>query len=337
MMQSDLVERLCRQSVLKHYDAYADIEWDAPENRIDATDPRWELIADDMLGATAWYRDQPQPTRARLGLHLIVSAMKTGAQFEGVLKAGLLEFAATRPDGSLDKRYALHELIEEIHHVLMFNEFVRRSGLPASGIPKRLRPITRRISRLGSAFPALFFIFVLGGEDPIDHVQRQVLASGRTVHPLLRRVIQIHVTEEARHLAFARDYLRRHVPALSSVKRAALAAAAPVILGPMARMMLLPSAEILATYGIPSAVIEEAYTKNPRNKQRVLDSLANIRELLVELGVVPAPARSLWRLLGLWSSTDPAHENELEHVNGPEPENQFTDPPTMTARSGGSR
>jgi hypothetical protein len=297
---NELVERLCRQSVAKNYDPYVDIDWDAPEHRIDPTDPRWELACEELLGATAWYRAQAQPARARLGLHLIVSAMKTGAEFEHVLKAGLLEFAATLPVGSPDKRYALHELIEETNHVLMFNEFVHRSGLPAGGIPRHLRPIARRIAGLGSSFPELFFVFVLGGEDPIDHVQRQALARDRPVHPLLRRIMQIHVTEEARHLAFARDYLRRHVPRLSTAKKVALSAAAPVILAKMARLMLRPSAQLVATYEIPPAVIDEAYTKNPTNRQRTLDALSEVRDLLGDLGAIPAPARALWRFLSIW-------------------------------------
>ena len=88
-----LVARLSRQSVDKHYDAYADIPWDDPAYAIDPDDPRWELPVDDALGATQWYRDQPQPVRARIGLYRVVSAMKIGLQFENILKRGLLEHA----------------------------------------------------------------------------------------------------------------------------------------------------------------------------------------------------------------------------------------------------
>src|SRR6266576_6955420 len=58
-----LLRRLSHQSVVKHFDAYADIDWDADEYRIDPEDPRWELGSDDVLGATAWYRAQPQADR----------------------------------------------------------------------------------------------------------------------------------------------------------------------------------------------------------------------------------------------------------------------------------
>src|SRR5262245_3091018 len=100
-----LVARLSRHSVAKHYDAYGDVDWDAPAHRIDPEDPRWEIEETDPLGATAWYRAQPQPVRARLGLHLIATQVKLGLEFERVLKRGLLEFAATLPDGAPEFRY----------------------------------------------------------------------------------------------------------------------------------------------------------------------------------------------------------------------------------------
>src|SRR3954452_22188466 len=91
----NLISRLSRQSVTegKHFEAYVDVPWDDPEYRIDPEDPRWEMDDDGGLGATEWYKSQPQGVRARMGLHGIVSAMKTGLEFESVLKRGLLEYA----------------------------------------------------------------------------------------------------------------------------------------------------------------------------------------------------------------------------------------------------
>src|SRR5207253_653824 len=90
----DLVRRLSRQSVTKHFDAYADVGWDELEMAIDPEDPRFELPAVDPLGGSDWYRDQPPDVRAGIGLHRVATAMKVGEQFESVLKRGLLEFAA---------------------------------------------------------------------------------------------------------------------------------------------------------------------------------------------------------------------------------------------------
>jgi hypothetical protein len=294
-----LVERLSRQSVAKHYDAYADIDWDAPEMRIDADDPRWALTADDMLGRTDWYRAQPPGLQSRIGLHTLATFMQIGVEFESVLQRGLLDFAQRLPAGAPEFRYAYHEVIEEGQHSLMFAEFVRRAGLPVRGLARWQRIGARQVMRFAHSFPELFFVFVLGGEDPIDHVQRRMLASGRDVHPLLRRMMQIHVTEEARHLCFARHYLRRRVPALSPLRRFILSRRAPVILAVMSQMMMRPSATIVRTYGIPDAVIREAYTRNPEHRARTQEAVSKVRELLAELGLYEGGAVRLWRLLGL--------------------------------------
>lgn len=293
----ELCARLSRLSVDRGHDAYAAVDWDAPEHRIAHDDPRWELPDDEGgLGATRWYRSLAPARRARLGLHVICASMKVGWQFEHVLERGLLEFVATLPDGAPEARYAYHEIIEESQHSLMFQEFVRRAGLPAPGLRGAARLGGERVARLGRTFPELFFVFVLGGEDPIDHVQRRVLKTRRDVHPLLRRIMQIHVAEEARHLCFARELLRQRVPALSARRRAALSVAAPAILAAMTRLMLRPSPFLVRTYGIPDEVVAEAYERCPRHRRRTIESLAKVRALCVELGI---HRPSLWRALGI--------------------------------------
>ena len=297
-----LVARLSHQSVAKHFDAYADIPWDQEDYRIDPHDSRWELSEQDGLGATAWYQAQPAAIRARIGLHLYANFMKIGLQFESVLKRGLLEFAANLPNGSPEFRYVYHEVIEEAQHSLMFQEFINRSGMEVAGLSPLLQMAARYVVSLGRRFPELFFLFVLGGEDPIDHVQRLQLHGERPLHPLLRRIMQIHVTEEARHLCFARHYLRQHVPELGWLRRAALSVRAPFLLSRMAQLMMQPSAEIIRVYRIPSAVIAAAYANNPRHRQDTLTALRKVRELCTELGIVKP---RLWRALGIWDATAP--------------------------------
>src|SRR3989454_6473104 len=163
-------------------------------------------------------------------------------------------------------RYVYHEVIGEAQHSLMFQEFVNRAGFDIPGLPPLIRFGTRQVIRFAHTFPELFFVFVLGGEDPIDHVQRQALRSSRPIHPLLKRIMQIHVTEEARHLCFARHYLKRRVPELGFVRRTALAVRAPMILAVMAQLMMRPSREIVEAYGIPKEVVSEAYARNPRHR-----------------------------------------------------------------------
>lgn len=301
-----LLARLSHQSVVKHFDAYADVAWDALDMTIDAADPRWVLSADDPLALTAWYQSQPPETKARIGLHRIAVNMKVGLQFESVLKRGLLEYASRLPNGAPEFRYAYHEVIEEAQHSLMFQEFVNRTGLEVGGMPWYMEFGSRRVVRLGRRFPELFFLFVLGGEDPIDFVQRRALRSGEVAHPLLERIMRIHVTEEARHLSFARHYLKRNVPRLGWFKRHLLALQVPFILGQMAAQMLRPPQQIVRAYGIPRRVLKEAYGDNPAAGQYVKDSLRKVRELAVELGIVTPLSRAAWRLFGIWDEPRPA-------------------------------
>jgi hypothetical protein len=295
-----LLDRLNDLSITKHFDAYVDVPWDDPAYALDPTDPRFELDPEmDPLGATEWYLNLPQPDRARLGCELVASKMKIGLVFENILKRGLLEFTLTLPNNSPEFRYAYHEVIEEAQHSLMFQEFVNRSGYDAPGLGRRELAGSRRIVALGRRFPQLFFLFVLGGEDPIDYVQRRELRSQREIHPLLERIMRIHVTEEARHLSFARHYLKRTVPSLSPWHRMRLAIGAPVILGTMAQLMLKPAPDLVERYAIPADVLETAYTKNPDYHRETVASLGKVRKLCVELGLVRLPFTVIWRRLGL--------------------------------------
>ena len=253
----------------------------------------------DPLGATDWYKSLPADKRARLGCELVASKMKLGLIFENILKQGLLGFAMTLPNGAPEFRYAYHEVIEEAQHSLMFQEFVNRTGYDAPGMSRFDRPGMRWIVGLGRRFPQLFFLFVLGGEDPIDYAQRRELRSDREIHPLLERIMRIHVTEEARHLSFARHYLKRTVPTLSRVRKAQLAIFAPLILGQMAALMLKPSRRIVARYDIPKDVIDTAYTNNPQHHAETVASLTKVRKLCNELGLLRAPYTWIWKAVGL--------------------------------------
>ena len=117
-----LIERLSRKSVEKHFDAYADVDWDAYE--IDARDPLWALSEEDALGGTDWYRALPIERQAALGLDFVCTQFKIGIAFENVLSRGLLEFASQLPNDAIEYRYAMHEVIEEGQHSLMFQEFI---------------------------------------------------------------------------------------------------------------------------------------------------------------------------------------------------------------------
>jgi hypothetical protein len=301
-----LLARLNDQSVRpgKHFDAYVDVPWD--EHPIDPDDPRWELGRLDPLGSTDWYRAQPAPVRSRIGLHLVASKMQVGYFFEGVLKRGLLEHSTTLPAGSAELRYVYHEVIEEAQHSLMFQEFAGRAGHgTVPKLPVHARIGSRQVVRLARAFPELFFVFVLGGEDPIDHMQRETLrrrTEGDTeIHPLLERIMRIHVTEEARHLSFARHWLKQRVPGLGPVRRAVLSVGAPMILGEMGALMMRPPRDLVQRFGVPEATLREAYDDNPEFQTSAAVAMRKVRVLCRDLGLMNPVSTRLWKSKGIWA------------------------------------
>lgn len=292
-----LVTRLSRQSVAKHADAYNDIEWDAPHNALDPADTRWKLWPKDPLGETTWYQSLPPDQQARVAMHRIATGMRVGGQFENLLQQGLLAYVYRLPNRTPEFRFLHHEVVEESQHTMMFQEFVNRSGLRVGGIPRPWRLVARAVPPLNRLFPELFFMFVLGGEDPVDYLQRQQLRNG-VDHPLLEQIMRIHVTEEARHLSFARSFLKEQVPRLRPVRRHLLAALAPLLFGQMVRMMVLPNPQLYAEYRVPAEVRREVRT-SPATRRLLVEAAAKPRRLCAELGLDTWLARRLWPAVGL--------------------------------------
>jgi hypothetical protein len=182
----------------------------------------------------------------------------------------------------------------------MFQEFVNRSGFDPRGVPPARLLIGQGIAGKARTFPAFFFVAVLAGEEPIDHVQRALLKEERQLPPVLERIVRIHITEEARHLCFARRYLQEEVPRLSRVRRLRLQLRTPILLRAMSQLMLQPSPEVAREHGIPKSALQEAYSfKNERHARRTQDAVSRTKELCEELGVLTPRTRPLWRALGL--------------------------------------
>lgn len=300
-----MMNRLNRLSVTKRHDAYLDIDWDDPSMEL-WQDDLLELNPLDPLGRTDWYQALSPGDKATFGALRAAQSMKIGLEFENLLQQGLLRLALSEPNGSTAFRYMHHEIIEESQHTMMFQEFVNRSGLPvagASGFWARFGPKLALASI--NLEPALFFLFVLGGEEPVDHLQRKWLQHG-VRHPLVERIMRIHVTEEARHISFARHYLTTEVPKMSRVKRFILATQAPIVMGVMVRMMMLPSKEARRYIGLPDEVVDEAFA-SPEGRRLLAESAAKVERLWEELGLTNALSRHLWRRFGV--HTEPEGKN----------------------------
>lgn len=294
----ELLARLNQLSVQHYCDPMRDIDWDAPAHRLDPEDPRFCIADTHALARTAWYAGLDPATRARFGLNWIAQQLKYGIGFEAVLCRGLLEFAQTLPNESLEYRYVMHEVIEEGRHSLMFQQFIDRSGMPTQVVSGPMAWIDDRIAHLGRKHPVLFFFTVLSGEIFVDQQNRAALKRPQAaVHPLYRQVLKFHVMEEARHVCFAERYLREHLPELSERARMWMGCLLPPIFYDAARMMLTPDAALARRFAIPRDAMLAAFGPNSDFTRQLAEATRPVRELCREHGLMRAPHAFGWRRL----------------------------------------
>ncbi len=292
---------LSEASVNQHFDAFLDIDWDHPDFAIDPTDERWVLPEADVLGRHPWYQALPKDEQIRIGLYRQANVTKVGLQFEQILIAGLMNYAFRLPNGSPEFRYSTHEATEECHHTQMFQEFVNRSGQDVPGGSRFFRTVGPILPLAARLVPFGFFYGVLAGEEPIDHVQKTILRAGdstdRAMHPLLQRIMQIHVAEEARHIGFAHQYLEHRAPKLKRHERALLSVAVPIIMRWLCDEILVPSRQARKDMGIPRQVVKDLYWDKPESRKMLRDLFGDVRMLAEETRMMNPVSRRVWKLM----------------------------------------
>ena len=294
---AERLQTLSEASVEQHFDAFADIDWDHPDFAIDPTDARWILPEADVLGRHPWYQALPKDEQIRIGLYRQANVTKVGLQFEQVLIAGLMNYAFSLPNGSPEFRYATHEATEECHHTQMFQEFVNRSGQDVGGGSRLFRTMAPILPLAAKIVPFGFYYGVLAGEEPIDHVQKSILRAGEEMHPLLERIMQIHVAEEARHIGFAHQYLEHRAPKLRTFDRAVLSVAVPIIMRWLCDEILVPSRKARKDMGIPKSVVKDLYWRQPESRKMLRDLFGDVRMLAEDTGMMNRTSRQVWRLM----------------------------------------
>ncbi|MGE0220864.1 AurF N-oxygenase family protein, partial [Mycolicibacterium sp.] len=208
----------------------------------------------------------------------------------------LMNYAFWVPNGSPEYRYCLHESVEECNHTLMFQEMVNRIGADVPGMPRLLKWISPVIPLLAGPLPVPFFFGVLAGEEPIDHTQKNVLREGKALHPIMERVMAIHVAEEARHISFAHEYLRKRVPHLNRRQRFLLSLNVPIIMRVLCQAIVVPPKSFWQEFDIPRSVKKEIFFGTPQARQFLRDMFGDVRMLCHETGLMNPLARLMWRI-----------------------------------------
>jgi len=292
-----ILEDLSSASVHRNFDPYLDIDWDAPEMAIVDNDPRWILSNEvDPIGRHPWYQAQPIDKQIEIGMWRQANVAKVGLHFENILIRGLMEYSFWVPNGSPEYRYCLHESVEECNHTLMFQEMVNRIGMDVPGMPRLLKWLQPLIPLAAGPLPIPFFFGVLAGEEPIDHTQKNVLREGKALHPIMERVMAIHVAEEARHMSFAHQYLHKRVPNLPWRQRLLLSLFVPLTMRILCSAIIVPPRAFWKEFDIPRSVRKELFFRSPESRKMLRDMFGDVRMLCQDTGLMNPIAKLIWRI-----------------------------------------
>lgn len=203
--RDEYAERLLKGSVKKSYAPVVDIDWDTP------LDPDKFFLPPRLVslyGTPLWH-SMPREQQVELSRQELANTLSAGIWFENILNQALLRKMMHQDPTARATHYELTELGDETRHMVMFGRAIEHIGAK----PVRPRLYQRVIINTLPFFfrGSVLWVAALIGEEIFDSLQRQMMDDSE-LQPFVQRVMRIHVTEEARHIQFARDGLRKRTP-----------------------------------------------------------------------------------------------------------------------------
>ncbi len=279
-------DRLLRGSVKKSYAPIVDIDWDAP---LDADKFYLPPKVLSLYGTAMWDR-MTRAEQIELSRQEFVNTLSAGIWFENMLNQALLRDMIHRDPTAKSTHYALTELGDETRHMVMFGKAIERVGA------KPVRPRRRQrmvINALPLAFRGTFlWVAALIGEEIFDSLQRQMMDDPE-LQPMVQRLMRIHVTEEARHIQFARDGVRRRVADMSRINR--LWVANINGMGGVLFRYLFTHPVSYRRAGLDGRKGRRVARANPHYHEIQRTGFAPLAAFLEEVGLMGPIARRLWR------------------------------------------
>jgi hypothetical protein len=287
--REEFSDRLLKGSVKKSYAPVVDIDWDAP------LDPDKFFLPPEVvtLYGTPQWDAMTREQQIALSRQELVNVLSAGIWFENILNQALLRDLMHKNPTASSAHYMLTELGDETRHMVMFGKTIARVG----GIPVRPKLYQRiMINSLPFAFRgSVLWGAALVGEEIFDALQRQILED-LDLQPIVQRLMRIHVTEEARHIQFARDGLRKSVPTMPRYRKVLLANLHGLG-GPFYRMLFtLPIQYNRA--GLDGAQMRRVARANPHFHEMCVASFASLGAFFEEVGLMGRLGRRLWRRAG---------------------------------------
>ena len=189
--------------------------------------------------------------------------------------------------------YSLTEIGDETRHMIMFGKAVAAIGAK----PYRLS-LTEALAV--QAFPfayrgLMLWVAALCGEETIDDAQRTYLHS-EDLQPIIAQVMRIHVAEEARHIRFAREGVRRRIARASWLDRqfaATANGAAGFIL-----QRLFYDKRVYERCGLDANEAMRQARANEEVSARRRAAFENLYQFLEENGLTNPISRLSWKYFG---------------------------------------
>ncbi|MFI1254258.1 diiron oxygenase [Streptomyces netropsis] len=288
--REQVAERLLASSAKHSFDPDAELDWAAP-----LEEGKWfwppELVS--LYGTPLWRR-MAEEQRMELARHEAAALASLGIWFEIILMQLLVRHIYDKPVTSAHVRYALTEIADECRHSKMFARMIDRTGSPTYPV-RRLHHNLGRFLKTVSTTPGSFAATLLG-EEILDYMQRLTFPDER-VQTLVRGVTRIHVVEEARHVRYAREELRRQMVSCPRWE----AELTRVSCGEAARVFSIAfvNPAVYTNVGLDRREAVAQVRASGHRREVMQAGAKRLTDFLDDVGVLRGVGRRLWRSSGL--------------------------------------
>ncbi|MEU1907406.1 AurF N-oxygenase family protein [Streptomyces hygroscopicus] len=285
-----VAERLLQSSAKHSFDPDTELDWDAP------FEPgKWfwppELVS---LYDTPMWRRMSEEQRLLLSQHEAAALASLGIWFEIILIQLLTRHIYDKSVTSAHVRYALTEIADECRHSKMFARLIAKGGTPAYPVS----PLHHNLGRFFKTFSTTpgSFTATLLGEEILDWMQRLTFPDER-VQPLVRGVTRIHVVEEARHVRYAREELRRQMLRAPRWE----AELTRIGSGEFARIFsqAFINPKVYTDVGLDRRAAVAQVRASAHRREVMRNGARKLTEFLDDVGVMRGVGRRLWKSSGL--------------------------------------
>ena len=284
--REEFSERLLKGSAKKSYAPVTDIDWESPV----VPDKFFLPPRVVSLYGTPMWDGMTRDQQIELSRQEFINLLSAGVWFENILNQALLRGLMHADVTSAATHYSLTELGDETRHMVMFGRTIHAVDGKAFQPSRFQRMIINLLPLMFQK--SVLWIAALVGEEIFDALQRQILDDPE-VQPIVRRIMRIHVTEEARHIQFARDGARRDVPTMKRRNRFLLATIHGAG-GPFYRYLFTNRA-VYRRAGLDGREARRQARANPYFRDTMRLGFAPLAAFLEEIGLMNRISRRMWK------------------------------------------